>query len=256
MSKSNHYRAAISIIIVLLIISSLAVLNVKAQPTPTSGNWSQVATFTGENSVNTDSFTCDHVEWRIRWEADIMDLLFYFTDYFLQITTFPEGSINYYIDFINGSFSSISDSGDRVSGTSYIHDHAGSFYLRIITSTNTEKYRVIVEQNTDSPIPSPTPMPTPWIYEYRGFYIEQVGSNYIVSENYLETYISPLFSTIEEAKEWIDYGPTATPQPNDGLTPQFAFPTPLEAQAIVGASIIIVVLGTAIVFFLYLLKKN
>ena len=163
MNKSNHYKSFVIVPIVLLFVSTLVVLNVKAQPTSTSGNWSQVATFTGENSVNTDSFTCNHSEWRIRWEADIQHLLFYFSDYFLQITTFPEGSINYYIDFINGSFSSISDSGDRVSGTSYIHDHAGSFYLRIMTSTHTENYRVIVEQNTDSPIPSPTltPIPTP-----------------------------------------------------------------------------------------------
>ena len=160
MTKSNHYKSFVVVTIVLLIVSTLVVLNVKAQPTPTSGNWSQVATFTGENSVNTDSFTCNHSEWRIRWEADIQHLLFYFTDYFLQITTFPEGSINYYIDFINGSFSSISDSGDRVSGTSYIHEQVGSFYLRILTSTHTESYRVIVEQNMDSPIPSPTPTPT------------------------------------------------------------------------------------------------
>ena len=91
--KTRLSRSFAVLLVVLLSISALAVLNVKAQPTPTSGNWSQVATFTGENSVNTVSFTCDHVEWRIRWEADIMDLHFYFTDYFLQITTFPEGSL-------------------------------------------------------------------------------------------------------------------------------------------------------------------
>lgn len=159
--KAVLSRSFVVLFVVLLMISSLAVLNVKAQPTPTSGNWSQVATFTGENSANTDSFTCNHSEWRIRWEADIMDLHFYFTDYFLQITTFPEGKVNEYIDFINGSFSSISDSGDRVSGTSYIHDHAGSFYLRILTSTHTENYRIIVEQNTDSPKPTPTPTLSP-----------------------------------------------------------------------------------------------
>jgi len=251
MNKSNHYKSFVIVPIVLLFVSTLVVLNVKAQPTSTSGNWSQVATFTGENSVNTDSFTCNHSEWRIRWEADIQHLLFYFSDYFLQITTFPEGSINYYIDFINGSFSSISDSGDRVSGTSYIHDHAGSFYLRIMTSTHTENYRVIVEQNTDSPIPSPTPTPTPWVEEYRGFYIEQVEDKFIVSENYLETYISPLFSSVEEAKEWIDNGPTTTPTPLTSPTP-----TPLELEAIVGASIMIVVLGAGIGLFIHLLKKK
>ena len=52
-----------------------------------------------------------------------------------------------------------------------------------------------------------------WNIEYRGFYIQKVDNSYIVSENLLETYISPLFSTIEEAKEWIATGPTTTPNP-------------------------------------------
>ena len=259
MNKSNHYRSFVTTIIVLLIISALAVLNVKAQPTPTPtpGNWGKVAIFTGERSgITTESFTCDHVEWRINWKVDTTHMHFNFANYILQITTFPEDTINDYIDFINGSFSSIYDPANhRAGGTSHIQDNAGTFYMRIKSSPYVDSYRVIVEQNTDSPKPTPTPA-NQLIEEYRGFYIEQVDDKFIVSENYLETYISPLFSTIEEAKEWIDYGPTTTPQPNDGLTPQFAFPTPLEAQAIVGASIIIVVLGIAITFFLYLLKKK
>ena len=78
----------------------------------------------------------------------------------------------------------------------------------------------------DSVNPSNTPTPTPTnqlIEEYRGFYIELVDDKFIVSENYLETYISPLFSTIEEAKEWIDAGPTVTPTPS----PKPEFPTTL-----------------------------
>ena len=259
MNKSNHYKSFVATTIAFLIILGLLVLIVKAQstPTPTPGNWSKVASFAGPRSgeyIVTDSFTCDHVEWRIRWEVVTTHMHFIFTNYnhILQITTFSEGTIVDYVDFINGSFSSIYDPANhRAGGTSYIHDYAGSFYLRILTSTHTESYRVIVEQNTDSPIPSPTPTPTPWISEYKGFYIEQVDDKFIVSENYLETYISPLFSTIEEAKEWIDSGPTTTPTPSTSPTP-----TPLELEAILGVSIIIAMLGAGIVFFLYLMKKN
>ena len=159
----SKLRILAILFVVLLSISTLTILNVKGQEdtVPVPGNWSEVARFVGESGVNTDTFTCNHSEWRIRWEADIMDLHFYFTNYFLQITTFPEGSINYYIDFINGSFSSISDSSNLVRGTRYIHNNTGSFYLRIITSTHTKNYRIVVEQNLDSPIPSPSPTPSP-----------------------------------------------------------------------------------------------
>jgi len=227
--KSIQSRSFGVLLVILLSFTSLAVLNVKAQPTPipVSGNWSKVAIFTGERSgITTESFTCDHVEWRINWKVDTTHMHFNFANYILQITTFPEDTINDYIDFINGSFSSIYDpTNHRAGGTSYIHDNAGTFYMRIKSSPYVDSYRVIVEQNTDSPIPSPTPTPiptptsTPWIYEYRGFYIEQADDKFIVSENYLETYISPLFSTIEEAKEWIESGPTTTPNPSDEPTP-------------------------------------
>ncbi len=51
--------------------------------------------------------------------------------------------------------------------------------------------------------------------------------------------------------------PTSSPTPpNNGPTSPPTSPTPLRAEAIVGASIIILVLGTAIVFFLYLMKKK
>lgn len=89
-----------------------------------------------------------------------------------------------------------------------------------------------------------SPTFTPWFYEYKGFYIEQLDEKFIVSKNYLETYSSPLFSTINEAKEWID----------DGQNFQCPWPTP--PLVIVGGLIIIVVLGIAITFFLYLLKKK
>jgi len=159
--KTIPSRIFTVLLVILLSFSTLGILKVKAQEDTITvpGNWSEVVRFAGESSVNTDSFTCNHSEWRIRWEANIMDLHFYFTNYFLQITTFPEGTMNDYIDFINGSFSSISESSNLVSGTRYIHNNTGSFYLRIIPSTHTENYRIVVEQNLDSPTPLPSPTP-------------------------------------------------------------------------------------------------
>ena len=36
-----------------------------------SENWSEVTRFSGTGALTTtDPFTCDHVEWRIRWELE------------------------------------------------------------------------------------------------------------------------------------------------------------------------------------------
>ena len=167
MNISNHYKSFVATIIVLLIVLALVVLIVKAQstPTPTPGNWSKVVIFAGPRSgesIITDSFTCDHVEWRIRWEVDTTHMHFDVSNYILYVTIFPEGTSIDYIDFINGSLSSIYDPANHsAGGTNYIHDNAGKFYLKIKTSPYVDSYRVFVEQNMDSPIPSPTPTPTP-----------------------------------------------------------------------------------------------
>ena len=76
-----------------------------------------------------------------------------------------------------------------------------------------------------------------WIYEYKGFYIEQVDDKFIVSERYLETYISPLFSTIEEAKEWVDEG-TTTPNPNEPEFPTILVISVVAIAAIIGVCIL------------------
>ena len=164
MSKSNHYKSFVIATIVLLIIPSLTVLNVKAQTTPTPDNWSRVAMFADSRSgyyIITDPFTCDHVEWRIKWNVDLNHMHFDISNYIMQIVIFPEGTSIDYIDVINGSLSTIFDSGDRAGGTHIIHGNAGTFYLRIATSPYVDSYGILVEQNTDSPIPSPTPTLTP-----------------------------------------------------------------------------------------------
>ena len=60
------------------------------------------------------------------------------------------------------------------------------------------------------------PLMTPYltsqlVIEYRGFNIVNVENKYGVTETWQSGIISPLFLTIEETKDWIDAGPTTTP---------------------------------------------
>ena len=103
MSKSNHYRSFVILTIAFLIILALVVLIVKAQTIPASTpcNWSKVASFAGPRSgeyIITDSFTCDHVEWRIRWEVDTTHMHFDVSNYILYVTILPEGTSSDYTD--------------------------------------------------------------------------------------------------------------------------------------------------------------
>lgn len=165
--KAKPSRTITIMFIILLSLSSITIFNVEAQEDTitVSGNWTEVARFAGDRSgesIITDSFTCNHSEWRIRWEVDTTHMHFDISNYFLYITIFPEGTTLDYIDFINGSLSFLYDPANhRAGGTSYIHDNAGTFYLRIGTSPYVDKYRIYIEQNTDSPIASPSPTPSP-----------------------------------------------------------------------------------------------
>lgn len=154
------------LLVVILVISSVVISNVKAQTRTITipDNWSQVAIFAGDRSapITTDSFTCNHAEWRIRWEAYLApNIHFYYRDYILQITTYLEETSLEYIDFINANFSSINISDNLANGISYIHNNTGNFYLIIKTSPSIDSYRIYIEQNTDSSSTLPTPAATP-----------------------------------------------------------------------------------------------
>jgi endonuclease YncB( thermonuclease family) len=143
--------------------------------TQINGTWSEVARFTGEltggngvltytsevnGSIITDSFTCNHVEWRIRWKANLKHIHFYHGRYFLAILTFPEGTDDDSFYFINEDFSNIYQPSSSKWGTSYIHNKTGNFYMKISPNKSyVRNYTIIVEQNTDSPTPTPEPSP-------------------------------------------------------------------------------------------------
>ena len=108
-----------------------------------SGNWSEVTRFDGSgNDIHTtDYFTCEHVEWRIRWEyvpiSEVANLSS------LSVVTYPQGEDIIYIDFI------MKIGAEDTNGISYIHDNNGTFYMKIDVGA-TESYTIIVEQDLDS----------------------------------------------------------------------------------------------------------
>jgi len=108
-------------------------------------NWVEVVRFTG--SGTTDYFTCEHVEWRIRWEY-VPSSTFPGLAMF-GVVTYEAGEDVMFIDYI-------SQMGfNETSGVSYIHNQEGTFYMDISTA-NTEGFTVIVEEDVDS-IPEFTP---------------------------------------------------------------------------------------------------
>jgi hypothetical protein len=107
-----------------------------------SGNWVEVTRFEGNESTQTESFTCDHVEWRIKWEYDPGHIHFPFQSSF-QVTTIAQRE-DYPQDYVVDSISSLLGGYE---GISNIYDDNGRFYLNIGLSGN---YKIIVEQNIDS----------------------------------------------------------------------------------------------------------
>ena len=108
-----------------------------------SENWVEVTRFTGSGSdiLTTDYFTCDHVEWRIRWEY-FPNPQFGNLSSFSAIT-YPQGENIWYTNAI------LKMGAEDTNGTSYVHDGNGTFYLKINVGW-TESYLIIVEQDLDS----------------------------------------------------------------------------------------------------------
>jgi hypothetical protein len=106
-------------------------------------NWVEVIRFEGKDEVSTKKyFTCDHVEWRIRWEFDPGHWHFPQLHTF-SVTTYRQGDDMHYVD-------SIFEMADgSKSGTSYIHDNYGQYYM-IISTGIIANYTIIIDQNIDS----------------------------------------------------------------------------------------------------------
>ena len=123
----------------LFLVFSVTMLGVSSIVSATPSNWSEVTRFTGSGTemYTTDYFTCDHVEWRIRWEYVDSEYTVF------NVFTYPQGEDAIFIDAI------IKMGSEDTSGASYIHDNKGTFYMKINVA-NTESYTIIVEQDLDS----------------------------------------------------------------------------------------------------------
>ena len=138
-SKSPFYSS-------VRVRGTISVFHQETAGQSSSGNWVEVARFTGSAKFgSTEPFTCDHVEWRIRWE---------------YVPLFPFGSqtdFHFWVvpeeNRIEGHFSSdmgIAGVNGPVekNGTLYFPDLNGTFYLH--TAPESSEWTIIIEQNIDS----------------------------------------------------------------------------------------------------------
>ncbi|MFC1486643.1 hypothetical protein ACFLRN_02995 [Thermoproteota archaeon] len=134
MNLNFKFLKSILVLTSLIIVSTVPLNCVFAS----SSNWSEVARFTyaGTNTHTTDSFTCENVEWRIKWEYVPTQFSYFNFD------VYPIGE-----DVIFASVNS-AVTGELI-GILDIHNQAGTFYMKI-NSGNVEGYTVIVEQDLDS----------------------------------------------------------------------------------------------------------
>ena len=118
-------------------------------------NWVEVGRFKGGNGglvVSEEHFTCDYGEWRIKWEFSLSKFSSAFLpqQYTLTVVTYREGEEDHLVapriyEMANGTRS----------GTSYVHDSYGRYYM-LIRSTDLESYTITIEQNTEY-VPEPQP---------------------------------------------------------------------------------------------------
>ena len=131
-------------VIITVMFSLLLLGSISGIAFASSDNWVEVARFEGNESTQTESFTCDHVEWRIRWEY--VPSFQPTESIFFSVFTYPRE------EGVRGSMyvnSIIEIGSEKRSGTSYIHDYQSTFFM-IINVIGTENYTIIVEQNIDS----------------------------------------------------------------------------------------------------------
>jgi hypothetical protein len=115
-------------------------------------SWVEVIRFEGTSGVSEEHFTCDYGEWRIRWEFDPGHYHFFPEYHSLTVTTYREGEDKHLVDSIYEM------ANESRSGTSYVQDSYGQYYMAIRAS-DIESYTIIVEQNIDY-VSEPTPTPT------------------------------------------------------------------------------------------------
>ena len=112
-----------------------------------ASSWVEVTQFTGSGDYTTNYFTCSHAEWRINWS-------------YIPLSDYPEyAGFTVYVYPRNetSDIARVSQDGNTTtSGTTYIHNAQGEFYLEFLVA-NLQGYTVVIQQDIDS-IPEFSPM--------------------------------------------------------------------------------------------------
>jgi hypothetical protein len=130
-------------LLIFLVASTMTVQSLVLAETP---NWSEVATFTGvgsQQTQNTTIFKISHPEWRIRWMITLDPNYTLAEGFFVYV--YPQGETKNYVWTI------YSVGGSPTNGTGYAENLTGSFYMTILAGTpGVLTYSLIVEQNLNS----------------------------------------------------------------------------------------------------------
>jgi hypothetical protein len=117
-------------------------------PATFATNWQQIITFpprssTGTEGYNTDPFNVPGSEWRIDWSYVSIAQTPGSISTTFAVLAYPKGETGTTVAEIYQSGS------NQTSGTSYIHQGKGDYYLRINVA-NTQGYTVTVKYDADS----------------------------------------------------------------------------------------------------------
>jgi hypothetical protein len=107
-----------------------------------SGNWVEVTRFTGNEYTQTEPFTIEHVEWRIRWNFSTVFHMHQKSLGVFGINVFEKEPKRHVSSFVG-----VPTIGSE-NGTLSLSEN-GTFYLQIHV-LNIYDYSILIEQNIDS----------------------------------------------------------------------------------------------------------
>ena len=119
--------------------------------TEDSANWAEVMSFSGDTYEQLDeieTFTCDYAEWRIKWDYEpntdpgYSGVPQYKNGMPLSICNENTNLTPYWYFFYDTGVE------PQKNGTTYFHDRAGTFQMKI--DDNIEEFTIIVEQDLNS----------------------------------------------------------------------------------------------------------
>jgi len=131
---------------------SIAILTYSNVPLVNSSiiAWSEVKRFTGSGTeeYTTAYFSCDRIDWRIRWSYDPDPSNPAYA--LFNLITYPTVGSGRWVDYVR------TIGGSDTRGTSFINNESGTFYCRIAVE-ETRNYTIIIEQDLNS-IPEYQPL--------------------------------------------------------------------------------------------------